>query len=480
MRNRTFVKGGNMQDIDAALILSEYISESGYSNIPEQVISRTKESILDTLGIMIGGTGTDPRCRDIIELVKEAGGKEESSILVFGGKVPAFMAAFANGTMTHILNYADVLPGHALHPTPVTLPAALATAEMLGNITGKEFITAVAMGVELSIRMALAVKQSKAGYTYDWHMTPLVGTFSSAAAAGKLLKLDKNKLADTLGIALHQAAGTLQMNWSEDVGICYFHHCFPAKAGVLSALLARRGVTGIKDSFESRAGFYNVYFKGIYDRSFLVDNIGSEFGATYISYKPFPVSAAVSSYISAALEYVRENDVDPEDIVQITVFYYDNYSKTICEPIEYKRKPPDFMAASLSVPFVVAQAIANKKVTIDSFAPEALKDQRVLKLTEKTIAKYAPEFSEVRAIEGARPGVIAVTTKDGETKTRRVDFAPGHPKNPMAIGDLIAKFKDCVAHAARPIPEANVEKAIDMILKLEDVDNVNQLVNLLT
>jgi len=469
-----------MKTVDAGLVLADYICESKYEDLPLEVVGKTKESILDTLGIMIGGTGTDRRCGDIVQMVKEGGGKAESSILVFGGKVPSFMAAFANGTMTHILNYADVLPGHALHPTPVTLPAALAAAERMGNVTGKEFIVAVAMGVDLSVRMALAVKQSESSYAYDWHMTPVVGTFSSAAAAAKLLRLNKGQLADALGHALLQAAGTIQMNWSGDVGICYFRDCFPAKAGMLSALLAERGITGIRDCLESTAGFYNLYFKGKCKRSFLVDNLGKDFGASYISFKPFPVSGAVSSYIAAALDYVRENEVNPGEIEQITVFYYDDYSKTLCEPIEYKRKPPDYMAASLSVPFVVANAIVKKQVGIDSFSAEGIKDPQVLELTAKVKTEYAPQFRNIQAMEGARPGIISIMTKKGRATTKKVDFAYGHPKNPMNKNDLLAKFRDCVSHAARPISKENVEKAIDMVLRLEEIDDIRQLVTLLT
>lgn len=168
--------------------------------------------------------------------------------------MPAMMAAFANGAMNHVLNYDDIVTEAFVHPTSPTLAAALAVAERIGKVTGKEFITAVTLGIDLIIRMALAVVQSAEGFKYDWHPTPLFGTFSSTAVAGKLLGLNEDKLADALGIAFLQAAGSLQMDWSVGVGITYYRDAFPAKAGVLSALLAQRGITGIKDCLQSKAG----------------------------------------------------------------------------------------------------------------------------------------------------------------------------------------------------------------------------------
>jgi len=152
---------------DAALILARHIAATDYGAIPEEVVESTKRCILDTLGLMVAGSEIGPKCREVIELVKEAGGREESSILVFGGKVPAMMAAFANGAMSHVLNYDDLAPEGFVHPTSPTLAAALAVAERIGKVSGKEFITAVTLGIDLIIRMGMAVVQSAEGFKYD-------------------------------------------------------------------------------------------------------------------------------------------------------------------------------------------------------------------------------------------------------------------------------------------------------------------------
>jgi len=466
-----------MEVKDAGLVFARYIAATDYVAIPKEVVESTKRSILDTLGLMVGGSGIEPGCREIVGLVKEAGGREESSILVFGGKVPAMMAAFANGSMSHVLNYDDIVTTAFVHPTSPTLAAALAVAERRGKVTGKKFITAVTLGIDLIIRMGLAVVQSPGGFKHDWHLSQLFGTFSSTAAAGKLLGLNEDKLADALGIAFLQAAGSFQMDWSVN-GIACHRDAFPAKTGVLSSLLAQRGITGIKDCLQSQAGLYNLYFRGGYNPSPLTDDLGKRFEGIRVGIKAFPVCGSIPTYVTATLDIVREHDIHPGDIVEITVFFND-LTRGFCEPLEARRKPSKRMDASLSIPFAVASAVAKRKVNIGSFTPESLKDPITLEVAQKVMTRFDSELN-APALRGRRPGVVAIKTKGGGSYLKRVDFPYGHPKNPMTTDDLLEKFRDCVSYAARPIPKSNIEKAIKLILNLENVDDVSQVVQLFT
>jgi len=470
-----------MEGEDVALTFAKHIATVDYATIPKEVAESTKRSILDTLGVMVAGTGIEPGCRKVVELVKEAGGREESSILVFGGKVPAMMAAFANGAASHVLNYDDIAPASELHPTSPILPAALAVAERIGGVNGREFIAAVTLGIDLSARMGRAViRRDTEGHKSGWHETPLFGTFSSAAVAGKLLGLDKDKLADALGIAFFQAAGSIQMVESV-CGATYHRDAFPAKAGVLSALLAQRGISGIKDCLQSKNGLYNLYFKGDYDPSLLTDKLGGRFELLQMGnrLKPFPVCGTITTYVNATLDIVREYDIQPEDIVEIVVSVYNDWTRGLCEPLEKTRRPPDRMAASMSIPFSVATAAARRKLNIGSFTPEALKDPVTLAVAQRVKTEFDPEIIASMPI-AARPGTVAIKTKSGESYSKRVDFAYGHPKNPMTTDDLIEKFRDCTSYAAKPIPKKNIERAIELILNLEEVHDIGEVVQLFT
>jgi len=386
------------------------------------------------------------------------------------------MAAFANGAMSHVLDYDDIVTEAYCHPTSPTLSAALAVAERVGRVTGKEFITAMTLGIDLIIRMSLAVVQSSEGFKHDWHLTPLFGTFSSTAVAGRLLGLDANKMADAFGIAFLQAAGSFQMAWSVGAEIASHRDGFPAKAGVLSTLLADRGITGIKDCLESRAGLYNLYFKGGYDPSFLTDGLGERFEGSRMGFKAFPTCACIPTYITATLDIVWEHDIRPEDIAEITMSVND-FAQKLCEPLEERRKPPDRMSATLSLPFTVAAAAAHRKVDIGTFDADYLNDPDILDVAQKVMTKFDSELNSPGDV-GARPAVVEIRTRSGDTHVKRVDFPYGHSSNPMTTDDLVKKFKDCVSHAAMPIRASNVEKAIDLLMNLEKVDDMSRVIGL--
>jgi 2-methylcitrate dehydratase PrpD len=200
------------------------------------------------------------------------------------------------------------------------------------------------------------------------------------------------------------------MNYSVDVGITNHRDAFPAIVGVLSALLAQRGITGIKDCLESKAGLYNLYFKGSHNPSFLTDNLGERFEGIQVGIKAFPGCAAMPTYITATLDIVREHDIHPEDVAEITVFFNDR-SKHFCEPLGERRKPPNRMDASLSLPFGVASAVAKRKLNIGSFITESLKDPITLEVAQKVMTRFAPELN-APLTGGARPGVVAIKTRN--------------------------------------------------------------------
>ena len=193
---------------DLSLIFARHVASTNYKDIPEEAVLATKKNILDTLGITLGAGGTIPRYRGLVDLVTEGNGKQDSTIIGFGGKVPAWMAAFANGAMAHGLDYDDIHSKVVVHPGPNIIPTAFAVAERMGKVSGKDFITAVALGIDMESRMALAIT-----WEWDWHLSAVFGPFACAATAGKLLGLGEDKLINSFGIALYQAAGTTEVNW---------------------------------------------------------------------------------------------------------------------------------------------------------------------------------------------------------------------------------------------------------------------------
>ena len=460
--------------MDAAFSLADNVVNISYEDIPGEVRDVTKKCILDTLAAILAGSTAENACKEIVELVKEGGGKEESTIIAYGGKVPSYMAAFANGAMAHAADYDDVHDDAKCHPSAHTIPAAFTVAERVGGVNGKEFIAAVASGIDVVCRLGFSL--TKKASEMGWFLPVVLGTFSSTAAAGRLLGLSKEQLVSAFGIAIHQTAGSHEMGTDIKSVIRAIRDAFSAKTGVLSALMAQRGITGVENSLEGKAGLFNLYFNGEYDPKPLTDDLGKKFEGINVSFKPWPSCRSSHSYIDATLGLVREHDIKPEDVEEIMVTV-NHHGQAMVEPLEERRKPKLSIHAKLNVPFPISVAVVRRQVVIGDFLPEALKDPAVLQISEKVNYRLDPQLV---GAGGMSPAVVEIKTKDGKLYSKRVDFAYGAPQNPLSMEDLIAKFRDCARYSAKPLSKDKVERVIGLVTKLEEVTDVSQIIQLLS
>lgn len=453
-------------------VFAENIANTQFGNLPAPAVEAAKKSVIDTLGVIAGASGAAPSVRGLVELVKEAGGRPDATIVGFGGKVPAWLAAFANGAMAHCLDYDDIEHESTCHPSSAVIPAAFAIAERIGPVNGKEFITAVALGQDLLLRLALSLPLMRQP---AWHRSAVLSTFASAAAAAKLLGLDREGVVDALGLSLCQSAGTMEMRWGVGTDIGGMYAAFSARGGTLSALLAQKGVAGVKSCFEGKAGLFNVYFEGRYDRNPLISDLGTRFEGVNTAFKPWPACAITHVYIDATLRLIGESKIRPGDIDRIVV-YVGDYAQVLCEPLPARQEPASTLDAKFSIPFCVALAAVKGNVVIDDFATPALRDARVLEVARKVTPKSDQRLNTNR---GLPPGAVEIRTRQGKTHYKEVAKPYGHPSNPVTWEKIAEKFEDCVRHAVRPLPEGNIRKAIGLARNLEQVSDVAEVIRLL-
>jgi len=349
-----------------------FVANAKYSDIPADAVESAKKSILDTLGVILAASGAEPAVRGVVDLVRESGGRPESSILGFGGRVPAMMAAFANGAMAHCLDFDDHAPeGH--HPSSSIVPAAFALAERVGGISGQEMVAAVAIGQDLFLRLRRNVV-----WKQDWHLTTVLGVFSAAAACGRVLGFSPEQMVNAFGIAGVQSSGTMELAYGVGSDLRGMYAGFSSKGAVLAALMAQKGVTGTKSMFEGKAGLFNTYFGGQYDREKMLNGLGRDYGGGSILYKPWPSCGASHAYIHATLELMKQNALTVGDIKEIRVHVGD-FQNQLCQPLEGRRKPKTFADAKFSIPFVVAVAATRGQVKVSDFTGDTLSDSRVLR-----------------------------------------------------------------------------------------------------
>jgi len=184
----------------------EHTLKTNFNQFNETVIQRAKIFILDTISCTVAGSSA-PGCKELVEIFNELGGKPESTVLVYGYKLPSMHAAYANSAMAHALELDDVHDPTILHTCNIIFSAALATAESIERVNGKELLTSVILGVDIMCRLGQGVRVAR-----GWNRPSIYGVFGVVAAISKLLKLTKTELHNAFGIAYTQACGNSQSN----------------------------------------------------------------------------------------------------------------------------------------------------------------------------------------------------------------------------------------------------------------------------
>jgi 2-methylcitrate dehydratase PrpD len=456
-------------DADVVRHFADHIAGTTYERLPPLAVEAAKKSIFDTLGVILAASGMEPSVRGVVDLVREAGGRPESTVLAFGDRVPALTAALANGAMAHCLDFDDQTPW-GQHSASSVVPAALAVAERRGGVSGREMVAAVAAGQDVFARLRRNV-----GWRKDWNLSTVLGVFAGAAAAGRLLKLPPERLAHALGIASMQSSGVMEVVAGTGSNLRALYAGFSAKGAVLAAVLAEKGVTGVENLFEGEYGVFATYFGGRYDRDAMLAGLGLDYQGSTTLYKLWPAVGTAHSHIQATVDIVAGHDLAVDDIEQIRVHVGD-YHDLMCRPLETRRAPGTLVDAKFSLPFLVAVAAIRRGVRVADFSAEALRDPRVLEVARRVVPVPDPALDWKLELP---PGRVEIVLRDGRRFSQVGDPVPGSPEAPLTWDDLRQKFADCAAVAVTPLTDQRIEAAARMAQNLEELDDVTELVRAL-
>lgn len=439
-----------------------------YDDLPGEVVEITKKFILDTLATMVAGS-TASGCSGVVEQMKDWGGKEESTIMIYGGKVPAPGAALCNSMMAHAMDFDDTHDTAVLHANVSVLPAALAVAERKGKVSGKEFITAVAVGIDLMCRLGLGAIGS-----LIWVLSSTTGYFGATAAVGKILGLDEKTLHHALGIAYSQCAGSLQTS-ADGALVKRMQPAFAARAAIISSIFAQRGITGTRNIFEGSSGFFPVYQRGNYDRNKVLQGLGKVFEGANLGVKLYPCCRYTHSCIDASLAIMHENDINPDDVVEVIAHVTEDIYHHVGRPFEIGESPQ--VDAQFSVPYTTAVAITRRDVSIDDFMVENIKsNKKVIDLAMKV--KVVVDQESIA--KGLTPCVVEIKTRDNKVYSHRVEILRGDPRKPASMEDIAQKFRKCTAFSALPISEGKAGEIIGEVSNLEAAPDISKIIDMLS
>lgn len=456
------------ESIDLSQLFANFAATATYDHLSIDAIEGAKKTILDTIGVILAASGMEPASRLAVEVARECGGRPESTILAGGGKVPAIMAAFANGAMAHSLDYDDQTPW-GQHASSSLLPAVFAAAELVGGVSGKEMITAVAIGQDLFNRLRRYVDWKK-----DWFFTTTMGVFSATAAVGHVMKLSPAQIAHALGIASLQSSGTTEMINATGSDLRAIYAGFPAKGAVLASLLAKKGLSGVPTLFEGKYGLLRLYFGGQYDRAAILDGMGVEFTGGLTLYKRWPAVGTAHSHIHAMMGLVKDHNLAAEEIKEIKIFAGD-YHMLMSEPLEARRAPQTLVDAKFSLPFLVAVAAARGDMRLADFTDEAMRSPEVLAVAQKVVLVEDHTLDWKLELP---PGRVEIVMQDGRRFGRVGTAIPGSEEAPMTWQDIISKFEDCVAVAASPLSKERAARLRHLVQELEQVADATELLRL--
>lgn len=443
--------------------IADFVAGTSYEDIPPKAIEVAKPAILDCVGVALAGS-KEASGRICAQMAREERVNGEATVFGQGFKSSALMAAFANGTAAHALDY-----DHSFYlmgqPTAGLTPAILPMAETLGT-NGRDLLAAYVVGFEVTTKLASSMPDhSNQG---GWHSTGTLGTLGATVACAKLLRLEPDRVQMALGIASSMASG---MVWNFGTMTKPLHAGLAARNGVLAAKLAKNGFTGNPVVLEGPKGFYDNYSRDLpYDLSPL-NSLGSSFelGENGIKIKPYPCGGLTHSAIDAVLEMRAQHHLTSEMIESINV----GVTQHTFDRIIY-RIPETGLQGKFSMAYILARAVIDGKVVLDTFTDKAIRDPSVLRLAEKIHMALEPEMKE--SSEGSRPCKVVIRLKDGRTLSRQVDHPKGSPEVPLTTQELRAKFMEC---ALRALNEEAANKALDYLENLEAMEDLEPLCRLL-
>jgi 2-methylcitrate dehydratase PrpD len=435
--------------------LAAFAVSADSAAIPPPVCHRATLHLMDTLGCGLAAVGS--RAADYATaLATRQGGTEEATLLGGRRRVPAAVAALANGARCHALDFDDTHERGICHGSTVVAPAALAVGEAR-NRRGRDVLDAYVLGSEVALRIATATADGL--YARGFHPTSVCGAFGAAAAAARLLELDATRATCALGIVGSFASGLFEY-LSDGSQTKPLHAGWAAQAGVQAALLAEEGATGPATVIEGRFGLIASHTDSRPEPGSMTEALGEAWELDQVSIKAFPACHFAHSSTWAAAALADEHGLGPADIAEIHVRIPAEGEPLVLEPLTDKHHPRTPYDAKFSLPFTVAHHLVHGRLGVSSFTGESIREAQVLEVAGRVRGERLSETPPSRFAGGAR-----LVTRDGDQLDRFLPHAPGSPHNPLDEDWQLAKFR---ANAELALAPAAAQQLSDALLALDD------------
>jgi 2-methylcitrate dehydratase PrpD len=462
--------------------LAQFAREIRFEDLPPSVVSETKRVLMDSIGCTVGAQTVD-KGKMYLALARKNGGVPEASLLGLHEKVSLTNAVMTNGELMFTLDYHNIMSG--AHDVPYTVPTILAVAESTGA-SGKDLILATALGLEISSRLAKAVLR---------HFTPwgtqvkperpsgpvrtgnAYSNFGAVAGAGRLMKLNDEKLLHAMGMAGHTCHALTYGRWGLSERRYASKYGIPGFQGIgaiNSLLLAEMGYTGDTTVLDSENGW--AFFMGYKDwhPELLLEDIGKTWNFGFrLHYKPYPCCAVFHCALDCFDEIIEKNNLLPHEIEHIHAYLRANmeglFGQEDLECISAAQFNPRYMFS------MVAHRVRRGPEWYD---PDTMKDPEILRFMNKTTWQIHPDYDKAMKEDPLSALSKCEVTARGQT------FSAEHKHRRGTVGtevaptdaDLVNKFRHNVA---RNLTQEKIDRAVKAFQGLENIQ-VSDLIKTLT
>jgi 2-methylcitrate dehydratase PrpD len=437
---------------DVTRELAHYIVTATYDDLPANVRKEGVRTLLNWVGVAIGGS--HHQTVDIaVAALAPFSGPAQASLFGRRERFDIMNAAFLNGVSSHIFDYDDTHLKTIIHPAGPVASAIIALSEMQ-PVSGKEFLNALVIGVETECRIGNAVYPNH--YDVGWHITGTAGVFGSAAAVGKLLKLNEQQMVWALGLAASQPVGLRESFGSMNKS---FNPGRAASNGIFAAMLASKNFTSSDSMIEAKRGWANtVSTKQDYNE--ILGDLGKHYEAALNTYKPFACGIVMHPAIDAAIQLRNENKLTADQIDRVDLKVH-----PLVIELTGKKNIHEGLESKFSIYHAVAVALVEGAGGEKQFSDRAVNDPIIAALRGKVNPVITP------GIDAAQVD-MTVVLKDGRQLHRYIEHAIGSVEKPMTDRQLETKFTDL---ADGIIPAAMIRRVMDACWNVENMPNAAEI-----
>jgi len=443
--------------------IAQFIVDFNYVSIPSKGVEQIKASIIDSVGVAFLGS-KEPVGITLASYANPANGNQNTRLLGVGKRTTVLDATLVNGVFIHALDYDD--GGGFGHHGAILVPPALALGESY-KLSGKKIIEAYAVAYEVGYKLLRSLGEIQ--IVGGFHSTSLLGTICAAAETAKLLGLDVEKTRMAISLATSLSSG-LQQSFGTHSKLLQVGRA--AQSGVLSALMAKDGLTGDPDIFEEARGYFYVYGQEQSVIRSMTENLGKPLivAEQNMHFKNWPCCGGNDEALTAVFDLMQESEIRVDQIKEIII----GTSWRPPGPVN-RPKPRNGYEGKFSLEYTVATALLDKVIDLSSYSNEKFERSAAQELMRKVKVLWHPDCVDrpLRLLSESRFVSVEIVFNDGHTLSKTQD---AKTRKNMSGEEVYDKYRNNARFAG--MSEKGIDQSVVLVKALEKCKDVTELMDL--